>query len=92
MDTIIVVNGLATSYPNFFYQVSEGAIPTFAQELKAVKTQIDADRFNQKWGLRQQDPDFWAFSDHLHAYLKKRDPVEFGVLDYTRYGVWSETK
>ncbi len=90
-DRLAIVDGLATSYPNLFFEVHEERLLEFLQQLKAVKSLPSAQAFIRGWGILKTNPRFWTVSDQLHAYLRKLDPVESGVLDYTRYGIWTET-
>jgi hypothetical protein len=89
-DRLAIVDGLATSYPNLFFEVPEERLPDFLQQLNAVNSLASAQAFIKNWAILKTDPEFWAVSDRLHAYLLQLNPVEFGVLDYTRYGIWTE--
>jgi Fatty acid cis/trans isomerase (CTI) len=89
-DRLAVIDGLATSYPNIFFDVPEERLPDFLRELNRVNSPASARAFIKSWGVLKTNPDFWAISDRLHAYLRKLDPVEYGVMDYTRYGIWTE--
>ena len=90
-DRLAMVDGLATSYPNLFFEVPEERLPDFLRELNGVNSAELAQAFIKSWGILKTNPNFWAVSDRLHAYLQQLDPVEYGVMDYTRYGIWSET-
>jgi hypothetical protein len=89
-DRLAVVNGLATSYPNLFFDVAEEKLPVFLRQLEAVHDPSAARAFIGNWAVLKTSPEFWAVSDRLHAYLFRKDPVDSGVLDYTRYGIWTE--
>ena len=90
-DRLAIIDGLATSYPNLFFEVPEERLPDFLRELNGVNSAVSAQAFIKSWGILKTNPNFWAVSDRLHAYLQQLDPVEYGVMDYTRYGIWSET-
>ena len=90
-DRLAIIDGLATSYPNLFFEVPEERLPDFLRELNGVSSAVSAHAFIRSWGVAKTNPNFWAVSDRLHAYLRRLDPVEYGVLDYTRYGIWSES-
>jgi hypothetical protein len=89
-DRLAVVDGIATSYPNLFFLVAEDRLPDFLAELNAVNSRASAQAFLGSWAVLKTNPAFWAVSDQLHAYLEERYPMDYGVLDYTRYGIWTE--
>jgi len=89
-DRLAIVDGLATSYPNLFFVVQEEWLPEFLRQLNQVSSQSLAQAFLEKWAVLRTNPAFWTVSDQLHAYLFQTDPVNSGVLDYTRYGIWTE--
>jgi len=81
---------IATSYPNLFFVVTEEQLPDFLQQLNRVDSRYSAQSFIQSWAILKTNPEFWTVSDQLHAYLFRADRVNSGVLDYTRYGIWTE--
>ena len=89
-DRLAIVNGLATSYPNLFFVVPEERIPDFLQQLNGVESRSLAQEFMKNWAILKTNPKFWTVSDQLHAYFSLTDPINAGVLDYTRYGIWTE--
>ena len=89
-DRLAIVDGLATSYPNLFFVVAEERLTDFLQQLKGVNDRRSAQAFIKSWALLTTNPSFWTVSDRLHAYLSQNDPLNLGVLDYTRYGIWTE--
>ncbi len=89
-DRLAIVDGLATSYPNLFFEVAEEMLPDFLRQLNAVDSLASAQAFLKSWAILKTNPSFWRVSDRLHAYLSRNDPVDYGVLDYTRYGIWTE--
>jgi Fatty acid cis/trans isomerase (CTI) len=89
-DRLAIVDGLATSYPNLIFEVPEEKLPEFVAQLNGVRDKASARAFIKGWGVLKTNPRFWAVSDLLHAYLLELDPVEYGVMDYTRYGIWTE--
>jgi Fatty acid cis/trans isomerase (CTI)/Enoyl-(Acyl carrier protein) reductase len=89
-DRLAIVDGLATSYPNLFFVVSEERLPDFLRDLSQADSRDRAPAFISNWAIWKTNPNFWAVSDQLHAYLSQSDPANFGMLDYTRYGIWTE--
>ncbi len=90
-DRLAIVDGLATSYPNLFFAVPEERLPDFLQQLNAADSRHAAQAFIRNWAILKTNPNFWTVSDRLHAYLFQNDPAHYGVLDYTRYGIWTES-
>ncbi len=80
----------ATSYPNLFFAVAEEKLPDFLSELAQVDSRDRARAFISNWAILKTNPQFWTVSDNLHAYFSQTDPANFGVLDYTLYGIWTE--
>jgi hypothetical protein len=89
-DRLAIIDGLATSYPNLFFEVAEEKVPEFLGQMSAIRDEASAKTFIQRWGVLKTNPRFWEVSDQLHTYLRELDPVEYGVMDYTRYGIWTE--
>ncbi|MGB0722513.1 MAG: fatty acid cis/trans isomerase [Gammaproteobacteria bacterium] len=87
-DTLSVVPGLATGYPNYIFTVSARDLRAFV----AAMSGPDMDERNrfiesviEPWGLRRSDARFW---DRFHAiadHLRELDPLEAGILDINRY-------
>jgi hypothetical protein len=90
-DRLAIIDGLATSYPNLFFDVPEERLPDFLREMSGVKSHPQAQAFIKAWGIMKTNPRFWTVSDLLHTYLLELNPVEYGIMDYTRYGIWTET-
>ena len=90
-DRLAIIDGLATSYPNLIFEVPEERLPDFLRQLNGVNNAASAKAFIESWGVLKTNPRFWTVSDLLHAYLQQLDPVNYGVMDYTRYGIWSES-
>lgn len=88
-DQIMVLPGLATSYPNYFFVVDTQKISHFVKGLRSAHNQAQWDRFLLQWGLSRRHPQFWQESDKIQGFLKNRMGLEGGVLDYTRYDVWT---
>ncbi len=84
-DTLTILPGVAGSYPNFFFQVSETALPDLIDDMKSIRAQQDFMAFVGKYGVRRTSPRFWQLSDQIHDILIRQDPVQAGVLDVNRY-------
>ena len=62
-DTLTVVPGLATVYPNFMFVVPAGELAQFAAAV-ADRSLVDSAGFVRrvvvKWGIRRSSPGFWS--------------------------------
>jgi hypothetical protein len=85
-DVVTVVRGHFGSYPNFFFEVDAAGVAAFVEELLAVRSDADLERFVASHGVRRTSPRFWTTLDWLHADLARREPTESGILDVGRYG------
>ncbi|MDU9392937.1 fatty acid cis/trans isomerase [Pseudomonas sp. zfem002] len=86
LDTLTLVPGVLSSYPNFMFNVPASDVPEFVEDLEAARD--DKDRFERvvmRWGVRRSHPQFWRYFHDLNTYIQETDPVEAGVLDMNRY-------
>ena len=84
-DGVTVVRGLLGAYPNYFFQVNENELGTFASAIGNLSSSKDYDRLLERWGVHRTDPWFWRLSDKFHRMLREEDPLNNGLLDYSRY-------
>jgi len=89
-DEMMVLPGLATSYPNYFFIVEEKDVPNFVASLTSSVDKAGMDRTLTQWGLQRTSSSFWLESDKVQSFLKARMGLEGGVIDYTHYDVWTE--
>jgi len=83
-DEITLVRGVVGSYPNSFMQVEPAKLSEFVQQLTAMRTEKDFVALRDRYGVRRTNPDFWAFSDKVHADYHRLYPDEAALLDYNR--------
>ncbi|MNT19867.1 Fatty acid cis/trans isomerase (CTI) [compost metagenome] len=86
LDTLTLVPGVLSSYPNFMFNVPVADVPEFVEDLEAARD--DPERFERvvmRWGVRRSHPQFWQYFHDLNSYIKETDAVEAGVLDMNRY-------
>lgn len=85
-DTIHIVRGIVAGRPNLFLTVDVREVEGFAAAIRAL-TPDDASwfRFIDRYGVRRGDPGFWAASDFFNSWFLKKDPVNGGLLDLSRY-------
>jgi hypothetical protein len=84
-DYLTVVPGFIGAYPNYFFQVNEDEIATFAAAVTELASRGDLAALRSRFGVARNMPWFWRFSDKLHAHARAQDPVAFGLFDYNRY-------
>lgn len=83
-DSLTLAKGVIGAYPNAFMYMSEQQLPDFVNGVQNMASEADYLALRAKYGIRRSDPDFWAFSDGLHASFKADQPAEAGLLDYNR--------
>ncbi|MGH8380038.1 fatty acid cis/trans isomerase [Pseudomonas sp.] len=86
LDTLTLVPGVLSSYPNFIFNIPASDVPEFVEDLEAARD--DTARFERvvmRWGVRRSHPQFWQYFHDLNSYIKENDAVEAGVLDMNRY-------
>ena len=85
-DTLTVVRGHFGSYPNFLFEVEADDVDDFVDELSALRSDADLEKFAGRYGVRRSSKHFWETVDWLHADLRRRDPTQAGLYDLDRYG------
>ncbi|MNK41229.1 Fatty acid cis/trans isomerase (CTI) [compost metagenome] len=83
-DTLTLTPGINFSYPNAFYRASAAELPTLVAALQGLRSENDYAAFSQRWAVRRDNQDFWAFSDTLHKRYFNEQALEAGILDYNR--------
>ncbi|MEE1673444.1 fatty acid cis/trans isomerase [Agarivorans aestuarii] len=83
-DTITVLPGLVGAYPGAFWQVEKSELKQLQQSLVQVHNEQGYQAFMKRYGIRRTNNDFWPFSDRLHQAYLQAEPLESGVLDYSR--------
>lgn len=87
-DTLTVVPGVATVYPNFMFAVPVDQLSIFVSMLtdKALADRTSfVERVVAVWGVRRSSPEFWSRFHAVNRHLYETDPVEAGMLDLNRY-------
>ena len=84
-DTLTLIDGYTGSYPNFAFDVPIAQIEAFANALEAVESPVDFTGLVDRWGVRRSSARFWQTFDWFNEDLKRREPVEAGILDLNRY-------
>jgi hypothetical protein len=83
-NSMDVLSGIATAYPNAFYRVQRSELPAFTAAVRGLASAKDYAELMNRFGVRRTSSHFWALSDAINSeYLKSR-PIEAGWLDYNR--------
>lgn len=84
-DYLTLIPGIIGAYPSAYYQVKKTqSAQSFANKMKAIRSDKDYEEFLDEYGVRRTDKDFWAFSDKIHQWYRQDDPLNAGLLDYNR--------
>jgi Fatty acid cis/trans isomerase (CTI) len=84
-DDLTIVRGFIGAYPNYFFQVKEGEIERFAEQISNLKSRKDYGALRQRYGVRRNAPWFWRVADKVHARSQWLTPLEYGIFDFSRY-------
>ncbi len=84
-DSLTVLPGQFSSYPNFVFKVSDANVAAFVDAARDVRTQKDYLRVVEQFGIRRTDPSFWSMLDLVQAGLDAQDTIQAGLLDINRY-------
>lgn len=83
-DTLTITPGFIGAYPNVFFRFDKTRLAEFVAAIRQLKTEQDYHQFVSHFGVKRNDPNFWLYSDELHAQYKIYAPLEAGLLDYNR--------
>ena len=84
-DSMTVVRGFLGAYPNYFFQVSEKELRSFAERITALDSEAAFAALRERYGVPRNAPWFWRLSDKLHRMYREQKPIEAGLFDYNRY-------
>jgi hypothetical protein len=84
-DTISILPGFHSFYPNQFFQVNEKQLMDFKNKALKIRTINDYKKFTKKFAVSRVSDKFWGVYDLLNLTYKRELPTEFGYLDLTRY-------
>lgn len=85
LDTLTVLPGILTSYPNFIFNLKAEQVPDFVRALEQIKTSQEFEALTERLGIRRTHPQFWFYVNDLTRYMQERQPIEAGVFDINRY-------
>jgi fatty acid cis/trans isomerase CTI len=84
-DSLTLVPGIVGAYPNAFWVVKDSDLPRLATRLATLNGSAAYRKLTRDFGVARSNPKFWQHSDWLHNIYREREPIEWGVLDYSRY-------
>src|SRR5262249_42223189 len=84
-DTLTVAPGFIGAYPNAFWRVKENDLPQFEQAVAALNGAESYRALQKRFGVSRTSDVFWRQSDWMHNTYRELAPVEWGMLDYSRY-------
>jgi len=85
LDTLTVVPGFIGAYPNAFWRVPEEKVPQLVRAVAALDGAESYRAFQKRYGVLRTGDNFWSQSDWMHSTYREREPVAWGMLDYSRY-------
>lgn len=86
MDSINFVPGIAASYPNMYFHLSEADVPRFVSQISSLDGTPQTWRaILQKFAVLRSSEKFWDFNDWVTKQSIALDPVEGAPLDLSRY-------
>jgi len=84
-DTVDIIPGVATSYPNLYVVIPEDKLKDFSKMLEQTQSAIMINNIIEKFSIKRSHIDFWKhhkwFSEHTYNALTN----ETGHLDLNRY-------
>ncbi len=84
-DTLDVVSGVATSYPNAFFVLNRDQLKSFVSSFGSVDSAQAARAFLKKYAVSRASPTFWENYDWFSAHSQEPLSNESGSLDLNRY-------
>lgn len=83
-DSLTLVKGFLGAYPHGFIRLKKAQLPDFVEQVSQLQNEQGYEALLDRYGVRRTNPDFWQFSDHLHDEYRQLEPLNAGVLDYSR--------
>ncbi|WP_340481207.1 fatty acid cis/trans isomerase [Vibrio anguillarum] len=84
-DDLTLVRGVIGSYPSAYLSLHEHEIAELVMLLSKMQNEQDYVKLLDRFAIRRSSSKFWPFSDKVHAWYRKNQPVESGLLDYNRF-------
>ena len=87
-DSLTVVSGIATGYPNLIFDVTEAELDAFVEAMLSDQLKKQSSFVKTvlaPWGVRRSHPDFWQVFTDINALMRETEPATAGLLDLNRY-------
>ncbi len=84
-DTLSVAPGIIGAYPNVFWRVREDDLPQLVDEVAGLNSADSYRALQKHFAVARTGEKFWAQADWMHAMYSDAAPMEWGILDYSRY-------
>ena len=84
-DTLTIIRGHYSYYPNQFFVVNEKTIDNFKDMLLKSKNIKEYKEFTKKYAVSRVSDQFWPTYDLINSTMKKEWPTDFGYMDLSRY-------
>ncbi|MFT3929736.1 MAG: fatty acid cis/trans isomerase [Spongiibacteraceae bacterium] len=84
-DSVSVVPGIVGAYPNAFWVVHEDDLPQLARDLAKVRTSAGYRAIAARYAVARNGARFWQEGDWVLNTYRNLEPIEWGILDYSRY-------
>jgi hypothetical protein len=85
LDSVTLVPGIVGAYPNAIWVVKDSELPALARRLATLNGNAAYLRLEREVAISRTNPKFWQHSDWLHNIYREREPIGWGVLDFSRY-------
>ena len=84
-DSIDIIPGVVTSYPNLFMHFNAKSLSTFTKRLKTAQTQDMVDALLRRYAVSRANEEIWSSYDYFSNKSFEKSTNEFGYLDLNRY-------
>ena len=85
LDTLTLYPGVLSSYPNFMFNIEQGALTDFVRQMNAVEDEKTFTLLVDQYGVRRTHPQFWHYFHAMTRYMETHEPTQAAVLDMNRY-------
>lgn len=84
-DTINYIEGFIGSYPNIYVEVKQNELNEFFNLLKNYKNNEHDKKKIFKFVINRANPNFWKSFDWFNSEFKRKDSLNYGLMDLNRY-------
>ena len=85
MDSLDILEGVATSYVNFIFDLKKSQVNDFVDNFKKSIDKQDYMSLYKKYGMLRTNPRFWDVYSYLSLKSYRAESNEKGFLDLNRY-------